>query len=165
MHDGAGERAVAARLQRQVEVGQLGGAVEVGIDDNDSCAALASRLARQVQGMDMRRGRIESPEDHQVALRSLARVGAARRAETGLEGRTNGARADGLVLARIAEAVGQPVEAVTLDQAHGAGVTVGPDRFRTVTVGGVKEGRGDTVEGGLPVNRLEPPAPFRPDPA
>ena len=44
MHHGAGERAVGAGQQRQMHVGQLGGAGAVRIDDDELRAALLARL-------------------------------------------------------------------------------------------------------------------------
>ena len=67
----------------------------------------------------------------------------------------DGVGADGGMKAGIALGVAQPVDAVAHDEAHGAGVVVGPDRLRAVALLGREEFLGDEIERVVPGDRRE----------
>ena len=105
--------------------------------------------------VDLGRRRIAAPDDDQVRLRHLARIAAHISADTGPPAVAGKARADGLVLPRVAHDVAQSVDPVALHQSHGAGVVVGPDRLAAVRLRGADEGIGDQVERIVPADGAE----------
>ncbi len=83
VHDGAGERAVGAGQRREVQVGDLGRAGAVGIDDDELGAALLFRRRDMGHHVDLGRDRVAAPDDDQVGFGDLARIDAAFRADPG----------------------------------------------------------------------------------
>ena len=155
VHDAAGERAVRAGPERHVMVGDPGGPRLVGVHDHERRAPRLPRLGDVGHDVDLGRRRIAAPDDDQVRLRHLARIAAHISADTGPPAVAGKARADGLVLPRVAHDVAQAVDPVALHQAHGAGVVVGPDRLAAVRLRGADEGIGDQVERIVPADGSE----------
>src|SRR5690606_6973229 len=82
-------------------------------------------------------------------------VGAAARAAGSFPAGRHQLGADRRVLTRVALGVAQPLDAVALHQAHGAGVEIGPHRLAAVALLGLEERLGDLVERLLPADLLE----------
>ena len=100
-------------------------------------------------------GGVGAPDDQQVGLRHLSRVGAREFAGAGDETVPGERRADGGVEAGIALGVAQAVDAVALHEAHRAGIIVGPDGLRAELRLRFQELLGAEVERGVPGNPLE----------
>ena len=75
MHDAAGERAVGAGPQGHVMIGHLGGPRLVRIDHDERGIPSLPRLRDMGHHVDLGGRRIAAPDDDQVRLRHLARVG------------------------------------------------------------------------------------------
>ena len=155
MHHRAGERAVGARLDHDRQIGLLHCPVHVDIDGHDPGAALLAGAGRVGHHVDLGVDRIGPPDHHEVRFRHLARIGAGDLAGAGGKAGPGGIVADGLVERRVALDVAQPVDAVAHHQAHGAGIVVGPDRFRPVTLFGEEEFLRDQIERVVPRDRDE----------
>ena len=155
VHDAAGERAVGAGAERHVMVRDLGGARLVRVDHHERRAPRLPRLGDVGHHVDLGGCRIATPDDDQVRLRHLARVRPHVGADAGPPAVAGKARADGVVLPRVAHDVAQAVDAVALHQAHGAGVIVGPDRLGPVRLSRTDEGIGDEVQRIVPADGAE----------
>ena len=136
-------------------VGDLGGPRLVRVDHHEGRIPRLPRLGDVGHDVDLGGGRIATPDDDQVRLRHLARVRAHVCADPGPPAVAGKARADGLVLPRIAHDVAEPIDAVALHQAHGAGVVVGPDRLKAVRLRRADERVGDQVERIVPADGAE----------
>ena len=155
VHHRAGERAVGAGTHAHEEIGLLRGRVAVGVDDDDGGAAPAPGLQCVRHHVDLGRRGVGAPDDHEVGLRHLARVGA-REASGARDEAVPGERdADGGVLAGVALDVAQAVDAVAHHEPHGAGVVVGPDRLGAVALLGLQQRLGHDVERVVPGHRRE----------
>ena len=88
-------------------------------------------------------------------MHDFARIDAALDANAGQPAGVGERDAEGLALARPAGDVSEPADGTALDVAHGAGVVVRPDGFRSVFGDGRLQARGDEVERVVPSNRLE----------
>ena len=129
VHHAAGERAVGARPQRQMQVGLLGGAGAVRVHHHQLGAALLRRH-RVLHHVDLGVDRIAAPDHHQVGmLGGLAQVDAALGADAGDPAGVGQRHADGREPARVLHRMAQPLDAVALHQPHGAGVEVRPHRL------------------------------------
>ena len=153
VHDAAGERAVGARPQQDLDVGLLHGVVVVDIDRRDLGAALLARPGGVGHHVDLGRDRVGAPDHDQVGLRHLARIDAGDLAGAGGEAGAGDGRADGAVEARIFLDVGEPVDAVAHHEAHRAGIVIRPHRLRAEVALGRVEPRGDLVERLVPGDR------------
>ena len=129
VHDGAGQRAVGAGQRRKVQVGDLGRAGAVGIDDDEFGAALLPRGSDMRHHVDLGRDRVAAPYHDQVGFRDLAAIDAAPGADPGEPAHVGQDIADRRMLPRIAHRMTQPVDAVALHPPHRAGVVVRPDGF------------------------------------
>ena len=138
MHHRAGQRAVGAGLDQHRQVGLLHGAVHVDVDGRDLGAALFARAHGVRHHVDLGIDRVGAPDDHQIGLRHLARIDAGDAPDAG--GKTGIGRidADRGMEAGIFLGVAQPVDAVAHDQAHGAGIVIGPHAFGAVTLLGLR---------------------------
>ena len=74
MHDGAGERAIGAGPDQQLDIGLLHGAGIVDIDAGDLGAAILPGHRRMGHHIDLRVDRIAAPDDDQIGL-SASRAG------------------------------------------------------------------------------------------
>ena len=126
MHHRAGERAVGARQQCKVHIGQFGRPGAVRIDDDELRAALPARLRDLGHHIDLGRYRVAAPDDDQVGLGHFARVGAAFRADPGEPAGVGQRHADCRILPRVAHRVPQPVLPVALHEPHRPGVVMRP---------------------------------------
>ena len=75
MHHRAGERRVGAGLEAEADIGLLHRLVAVDVDDRDPRPALLPRADRVGHDVDLGRDRVGAPDDDEVGLRHLARVG------------------------------------------------------------------------------------------
>ena len=105
--------------------------------------------------VDLGVDRVGAPDHHHVGLGHLARIGAGQLAGAGDVACPRRRRADGGVHHRVALGMAQPVDAIAHDEAHGAGVVVGPDRFRAIAPLGGQHGLGRDVECVVPGDALE----------
>ena len=129
VHDGARQRAVGAGLYQHRQVGLLHCAVHVDIDCSDLGAAFLARADRVGHHIDLGVHRIGAPDHHQIGFRHFARIDAGDAPYSGGKTGIGGIDADGRMKAGIFLDVAQPMDAVAHDEAHGAGVVVGPHRF------------------------------------
>ena len=162
MHDAAGEGAVGAGPQQDLDVGLLHGVVVVDVDRRDLGAAFLPRAHRMRHHIDLGVHGIGAPDHDQVGDAHLARIDAGDLA--GADGKTDAGDvgADGRVEARIFLHMRKAVDAVAHHQPHGAGIVIGPDRFGAeLALGGV-EAIGDFVERLVPGNPRELPGALRP---
>ena len=155
VHDGDGQCAIGAGAEHQRHIGLLHGAVAVDIDGDDLGAALLAGADGVGHDVDLGGDGIGAPDDDAIALGHLLGIGAGEPAGAGDEAGPGGAGADGVVLQRIAARQAQPLDAVAMHMAHGAGVEIGPDRLRPVLGLDGEEFCDDLVEGLIPTDRLE----------
>ncbi len=155
VHDGAGERAVGAGLHAQRDVGLGHGAVLVDVDGDDLGAALLPRLDGVMHDVDLGVHRVGAPDHDQIGFRHLARIDAGQAARAGDETRPGERRADGGEHLRVLLHVAQAIDAVAHDEAHGAGIVIGPHRLGAVAALGGEHGLGGDVEGRIPGDPLE----------
>ena len=146
--------------ERHVMVGDLGGPRLVGVDHDQRRVACLPRLRDMGHHVDLGRRRIAAPDDDQVGLRHLARIGAHESADARLPAVAGEARTNGLVLLRVLHDMAQPIDPVALHQAHRAGVVVGPDRLAPVLLGGADEGVGHDIERVVPADGAERARPL-----
>ncbi len=155
MHHGTGERTIGAGTQAQRQVGLLHGAVVIDVDRHDLGTALLAGAGGMGHHIDLRVDGIGAPNHDQIGLGHLARIGTGKAAGAGNVTGPGQRRADGGIHARIAFGMAQAIDAVTHDEAHGAGIVIGPHRLRTMATLGRKQGFGHKVEGRIPANALE----------
>ena len=156
------KRAVGAGPQQDLHVRLLHGGVVVDVDDGDLGAALPARPHGVRHDVDLGVHRVGAPDDDAVGLGHFARIGAGEPPGAGDEAGPGEVGADRGVLAGIFLGVPQPIDAVAHDEAHRAGVVVGPDRFRPEgALGGEKFLRRE-VERLLPGNARELPGALGP---
>ena len=158
VHDGAGERAVGARPHQHREVGLLHGAVHVDVDRHDPGAALLAGAHCAGHHVDLGVDRVGA----QITTRSDFVI----------------SRGSGLAICRccgiaapgriVADGLKKPEylwrragDAVAHDQAHGAGIEVGPDRLRPRALLDAEKFLGDQIERIVPRDRREVARPFR----
>ena len=130
VHHRAGERTVRAGPDAQGQIRLLHGAVAVDVDCHDPGAALFAGARGMRHDVDLGVDRVGAPDHHQVGLRHLARIGTRQLAGAGDIAGPGQRGADGGVHVGVALGVAQTVDAVAHHQAHGAGIIVGPHRFR-----------------------------------
>ncbi len=162
VHHRAGERAVGAGAHQHGEVGRLHRAVLVDVDRHDLGAALLSRAHRVGHHVDLRVDRIGAPDHHEVGARHLARIGPGELAGAGDEAGPGRIDADRRVKAGVLLHMAQAVDAVAHDEAHRAGVVVGPDRLAAVFRFRREEFLRDEVERVIPRDRRELARSLRP---
>ena len=160
MHHRAGERAVGARTHAYEKIRLPGGGVAVGIHHDDARATLPARRQGMGHDIDLRGGGVGSPEHHHVGLGHLPWIDPSQPASAGDEAVRGDCAANGGVLAGIALGVAQPVDAVALQQSHGACVVVGPYGPGSQALLGLEEAFGDEIQGFLPADALEMSATF-----
>ena len=165
MHHRAGERAVGAGLHHHGEIGLLHRAVHVDVDRDDLGAALLAGARRVRHHVDLGVDRIGAPDHDQIGFRHLARIGTGDPAGAGGKAGVGRVDADGGVKARVFLGVAQPMDAVALHEAHGAGVVIRPHRLRAMARFGAQELLGDEIERVVPRYRLERARALRPGPA
>ena len=162
VHGGAGQRRVRAGAQGQVHVGSGGARRAVGIDHHQLGAALLPGAGDVAHQVDLGGDGVAAPHHDQVGLRHLPRVRAPDVAHPRLPPGGGDGGADRHLLARVAHDVAQPLDAVALHQAHGAGGVIGPDGKRAVLRRRVAEGIGDPAERLVPANAGELAGALRP---
>ena len=165
MHDAAGEGAVGAGPQHDLDVGLLHGVVVVDIDRRDLGAAFLAGAHRMRHHIDLGVHRIGAPDHDEVGDAHLARIDAGDLA--GADGKSDARDigADRLVEAGIFLHMGKAVDAVAHHQAHGAGVVIRPDRLGAEFALGRVEPRGDLVQRFVPRNPRELAGALRAGPA
>ncbi len=155
MHHAAGERAVGAGPQQDLDVGLLHGVVVVDVDRRDLGAALLAGARGVGHHVDLGVDRVGAPDHHQIGDAHLARIDAGNPAGAGRKPHPRDRRADGGVEAGIFLHMGQTVDAVLHDQPHGAGVIIRPHRLRPELALGLIEPRRHLVQRVVPGNPLE----------
>ena len=105
--------------------------------------------------VDLSIDRVRSPDDNQVGLGKFTGIAAALGTDTGRHPGQHDRRADRVMLARISHGVAQALNPVALYLAHGAGIIIQPDRFRSVLLRGGLEFLGNDIERLIPRDRLE----------
>ena len=162
MHDAAGEGAVGARPQQDLDVGLLHGVIIVDVDRRDLGAAVFPGAHRMRHHIDLGVHGIGAPDHDQVGDAHLARIDACDLA--GADGKTDAGDigADSRVEAGIFLHMRQAVDAVAHHQPHGAGVVIRPNRFSSeLALGGI-EATGDLVERFVPGDPRELAGTLRP---
>ena len=162
VHHRAGERAVGAGPEAQGEVGLRHGAVVVDVDGDDLGAPLLAGAHRVRHHVDLGVDGVGAPDHHEVGFGHLARIGAGELAGAGDVARPRQRRANGGVHVGVALGVAQPVDAVAHDEAHGAGIVVGPHGLGAVAALGRQQGLRGEVEGIVPGDALELARALRP---
>ena len=149
------QRAVAAGLDGQVQVGLLGRSGAVGIDHHQLGAARLTGLGDVGHDVDLGVDRVAAPDDDQLGLLDLPRIHPLLGPHPGEPAGFREHGADGGQLAGVLLDVAQAFDAVALHVAHGTGVEVRPDGFRAVALLGLDERFGHRVEGVVPGHGLE----------
>src|SRR5665811_1411774 len=121
MHDAAGEGAVGAGPQDDLDVGLLHGVVVVDVDRRDFGAALFPGAHRMRHHIDLGVHGIGAPDHDQVGDDHLARIDACDLAGADGKSHTGDIRADRRVEAGIFLHMRKAVDAVAHYEAHGAG--------------------------------------------
>ena len=115
--------------------------------------------------VDLGIDRIAAPDHDQVGvLADLPQVHAALGPDARRPAGVGQGHADRREVARVAHGVGEPVDAIPLDQAHGARVVVRPHRLEPEPGGLAREGLRDQVERVVPRDPLEAARALRPHP-
>ena len=159
VHDRAGERAVGAGPERQMDVRLLGRTRAVGVDDDQPGVPVPARTRDMGHHVDLGVHRIAAPDDDQVGVLHLARIRAVFDADPGAPSGIRQRDAERGMLARVAHGVAQPVDAVALHEPHRTGVEIGPDRLAAPFVGHGLEPVRDLVQRLVPADRGERPDP------
>ncbi len=122
----AGEGAVGARPQQDLDIGLLHGVVVVDVDHRQLGAAFFPRARRGVITLTCVVHAVGTPDhDRGRRLRHLARVDAGDLAGAGGKAGARNGRADRRVEARIFLHIGEAVDAIAHHQTHGAGIVIG----------------------------------------
>jgi len=129
--------------------------VVIDVDGDDPGTALFAGLDRVRHHVDLGIDRIGAPDDDHVRLGHLARIGTGEPAGAGDISGPGKRGADRGIHLRVALGVPQPVDAVAHDEAHCAGIIIGPNRFASPLALGVEHGFGRDVERIVPGNALE----------
>ncbi len=162
MHHRAGQRAVGARPRRQMQIRDGGGRRSIRIDHDEFRAPFLPRPGYVRHDVDLGRNRVAAPHHDQIRLRHLARIDAAALSDAGLPADFRQRGADRHLLPRIPHDIAQPVDAVALQQAHGAGEVKRPYRLGAMLRGDVGERAGDAVQCLVPRDTLELRRTLRP---
>ena len=134
------ERRIGTGPDRDPLVALIGRARAQRIDRDHARAALA-RLAHERPEMRIRRERVRSPQQHEIALGQTLRIGADTRADRHPHPHRAGHRADGAIEHRGAEQMEEAlIHRAALDEPHRAGVRIRKNRLRSVC------GAGDRAE-------------------
>src|SRR5690606_8499693 len=107
--------------------GLLHGRISINVDDGDLRTTLAPRTNSVRHHIDLRVHRVRAPDDNEIGLRHLARIGPGELACPRDEPRPGRGRANGRELARVALGMAQALDAVAHDEAHGSREEVWPD--------------------------------------
>ena len=150
MHHRASQRAIGPRAHQHRQIGLLHGSVHVNVDGDDLGAAVAPRSDRMGHNVDLGVDRIGPPDDDQIGLRHFARVRPGDAPRSGGEAGIGRVDADGRMEAGIFLGVAQPMNTVAHDQAHGAGIVVGPHGLGAVPPLGFEKFLRDMVERCVP---------------
>ncbi len=136
-------------------VSQARGPGRIGIDD-DEPGALATGLFDHGPEMDVVAMDVGSPGDDEAGVAEGFGVGAELAAVYGQERVASGGGADGAIELRGSEAMEEAaIHGAVSQDADGAGVGIGQDRFGSVLVADLLEARGDDVERFVPGDALE----------
>ena len=165
VHDGAGQRPIAARTNEKRQVCLLHRGVAVDVDDDQFGAAFLTGPHRMGHDVDLRHHRVGAPDDDTIALGHLFGIDPSDHPRTGDVARPRRSGADGVILQRIAPAIAQPVDAVALHVAHGPGIEIGPNGLGTDLVLDGPEAGDNLVERLVPGDLLPPPCSLGADPA
>ena len=165
MHDAAGESAVGAGSQNDLDVGLLHGVVVVDVDRRDLGAAFLSGARRMRHHIDLGIHGIGAPDHDQVGDAHLARIDAGDLA--GADGKSDASDvgADRRVEARIFLHMRKAIDAVAHHETHGAGIVIGPHRLGAELALGRIEAIGDFVQRLVPRNPRELAGALWPGPA
>ncbi len=165
MHDPERQCRIRTGARHQMQVGLLGRAGTIGIDDEKSGPAGFAGARDMRHHVDLRGDRIGAPNHDQVRARHLARVGPAFGARPRKPSRVGKRDADRRILARIAHRVAQALDSVALHEAHRPGVKIGPHGFGSEGGGRPFQRLGRLVERFVPRDRREAvaAAPFGAD--
>ena len=160
VHDGAGERAIGARANDHLHIGLLHRARLIDIDTGDPGAALFPRESGVGHHIDLRIHRVGAPDDDQIGFLHLARIGsghpaAARDIAGPRQGDTESVIQAGIVLG-----MAQAIDAISHNEAHGAGIVIGPNRKRPVTGFSFEERIGHFAHRIIPGQALPLAIPF-----
>jgi hypothetical protein len=155
VHHAKRERGVGAGIDGDVPVRGASGAGGVGVDDDELCA-IAPRFFDEGPEMDVVAVDVCGPGDDELRLREGFGIGAEFAAVDRDERLASGFRADGAVELRGAKAMEEAsIHRAVIQDADGAGVGVGQDRFGSVLAGDGGEAGRDGREGFIPGDALE----------
>src|SRR5690606_4307052 len=124
----------------------------IDVDDDELGAAFLAGPHRVGHHVDLGVDRIGPPDHDAVGLRHLFGVRPGEQPGARDIAWPRSARADRVVLVRVAAGVAQPVDAVAMHVAHGARVVVGPDALRTVRLFDLAEARDDAFHRLVPAD-------------
>ena len=161
MHHAAGERAVGARPQDDLDVGLLHRVVVVDVDRRDARAALLLGARGMGHHVDLGVDGVGAPDHHEIADAHLARIDAGDLAGADGKADAGDVGADGGVEARVFLGVGEAIDAVAHHDAHRAGVVIRPDRLGAELALALIEARGDLVQRLVPGDARELAGAFR----
>src|SRR2546423_10740761 len=155
MHDGAGEGAIGAGPQDDLDVSLLHGVVIVDVDRGDLRTAFLAGADRMRHHVDLSVHGISAPDHDEVGDAHLARIDAGNLAGADRKPDPGDVGANGGVEAGIFLYMRKAVDAVSHHDAHGAGVVVGPDRLSAEFAFGRVEAIAYFVQGLVPGNPRE----------
>lgn len=118
VHDGAGECRIRAGANNEAHVRLFHGRIVVDIDHDDLCATLLARFHRMGHDIDLGGHRIGTPDDDDIGLADLARIGTAQRAGAHHIARPGHVGANGAEEAGIFLGVAQTFNGVSLHLPH-----------------------------------------------
>src|SRR5205823_3061986 len=129
MHDGAGEGAIGAGPQDDLDVRLLHGVVIVDVDRGDLRTAFLAGADRMRHHVDLSVHGISAPDHDEVGDAHLARIDAGNLAGADRKPDPGDVGANGGVEAGIFLYMRKAVDAVAHHEPHRAGIVIGPDRL------------------------------------
>lgn len=142
MHHRAGKGAIGTRTEHQMLIGLFGGGVAVGIDHNDLGPTRLARLARlRDVGHHLHLGMhsVGAPQHDDIGVGDFQRRCSELFTYASDPSWIGGARAYAASLTAVAKDICQAINAVALNQTHGARIMVWPDSLIAVFGGNVQK--------------------------
>ena len=154
MHDGASQSAIGSRLDNIFVVSLLHGACVINIDTDHFGRPVFTGDVDVGHHINLRVHGIATPYHDQIRLLHLARINAGNAPRSGKITRPTQGDAKSAIHAGIILGMGQALNAIAHDEAHGASIVIGPNAFAAVLLFEAEKALGNVL------HRLFPTHPF-----
>ena len=155
MHDGAGKCSVGSGFEAQSEISLLHCGGLIDIDGDNFCPAFFAGADCVGHDVDLGRHGVCAPNNNAIGFRNFARIGAHQTACSSHVAGPGEVNANGGEKAGIFLGVAETVDPVPHDEAHCAGVVIGPNGLSTVRCFNFKKALGDEVHRLVPAGAPE----------